>query len=1015
MRNKTAIILLSVVVALLCLYHLSFTFIARGVQNDAKAFASRGGTYSKSLEQRYLDSVYKAPVFNLLGKEFTFQEVKQHELGLGLDLKGGMHVTMEVSPVEIVQALSGYSKDPAFLKAIEKAKADQRNSQDRFTTLFGRAYEQIAPNGRLSTLFANASNRGRISYDTPNSEVLAMIDKEVDEAIDRSFDILRTRIDKFGTTQPNIQRLKGTGRIQIELPGVDNPERVRKLLQGTAQLEFLEVWTPEEFSPYFSQLNDFLVKQEEAKKLNGGKKDDVLKDAAAAKDPLTASADSAADPLAAAAATDSSAKDSAALAANTAKKDTAKAASDSLSKKSSSQLAELFTQMPYGIGSNLRDTARVNRLFKDPAVRAVFPSNMRFLWDVKPVKGNDGAEFLQLYAVKKGRDGKAPLTGDYVTDARQDFGQTGKPEVTMQMNSNGAKRWKKLTGDNIGRPVAIVLDDYVYSAPNVQSEIAGGSSSISGSFTVEEAQDLAQVLKAGKLPAPTRIVEEAVVGPSLGQEAINQGLLSAIAGFVLVVLFMVMYYNRGGMVADLALLINVFFILGILSQFNAALTLPGIAGIVLTMGMSVDANVLIFERIKEEMRGGMLFKDAIVKGYDKAFSSIFDSNLTTFLVASILFMFGSGPIKGFAITLMIGIACSFFTAVFITRLIIDWMANRGTVEKLNLNTIFSKQLFANANFPIVYKRKLAYMFSAGLITLGIIALVIKGGFNLGVDFKGGRSYVVQFNTPMVASDVRSALTDEFNGNAPEVKTFGADDRLKVTTSYLTDDESSEADTKVQGLLMKGLEKYGKADPQVLSTSKVGATMADDIQQTAFQSVLLSLVVIFLYILMRFRKWQFGLGAVVALFHDVLVVLSMIAIARLFDINFEIDQVMIAAILTIMGFSLTDTVVIFDRIREYLDRYRGQNVEEVINRSINSTFNRTIITSTTVFIVTLSLFIFGGEVMRGFSFALMMGVLFGTYSSIFIATPVVVDLLNKKDFETGPPVPVTPAPKVKATA
>ncbi len=980
MRNKTFIIGVAVVVALLCLYHLSFTFVARSVEKDAVQFATdESGNLDRRKQQQYLDSLYRVPVW--MG--FTFQEIKQHELGLGLDLKGGMHVTMEVSPVEIIQGLAGNSKNPQFLAALKKANERQRNSQESFVSLFGRAYEEEVPNGRLSAIFANNANKGRINYDTPNSDILAMLEGEVDEAIERSFDILRTRIDKFGTTQPNIQRQKGTGRIQIELPGVDNPARVRKLLQGTAELEFLEVYTTNEIAPYFNQLNDLLVKKEAASAIANN---NVLADATTTDTAATAETDLAAQ-----------------LSGETAGTDSATAQADSLNTKQSTLLADIFKFTYYGPAASLRDTSRVNRLLASNDVKGLFPSNMKFLWDAKPTTLNGqpgGEEILQLYAVKKGRGGKAPLTGEYITDARQDFGQTGQPEVSMTMNSTGAKRWKKLTGDNVGRNIAIVLDDNVYSAPTVNQEISGGSSSISGNFTIEEAQDLAQVLKAGKLPAPTRIVEEAVVGPSLGQEAISQGLLSTLGGLALVVLFMVMYYNRGGWIANFALLINVFFILGVLSQFGAALTLPGIAGIVLTLGIAVDANVLIFERIKEEMRQnpGMAVKDAIAKGYDRAFSSIFDSNVTSILVAIILYYFGTGPVKGFAITLIIGIVFSFLTAVYITRLILDWMAERGKADTLRLETPMSRSMYRRTNINFVGNRKKIYLFSGAVIAAGFIAAVINGGFDLGVDFKGGRSYVVQFDKEMVASDVRANLIDDLQGAGIEVKTYGAPDRLKITTSYLAEDESQEADETVKNALMGGLEEYSSLNPNVLSTAKVGATMADDIQRTSQVAIVLSILAIFLYILLRFRKWQYSFGAVVALTHDVIVVFAMIAIAGLFGFSFEIDQIMIAALLTLVGYSINDTVVVFDRVREEVALNPREPEESVVNRAINVTLSRTFVTSLTVFVVVVVLLIFGGEVMRGFAFALVVGVIFGTYSSICIATPLALDLMKKKKEE-----------------
>ncbi|GEO03111.1 protein translocase subunit SecDF [Adhaeribacter aerolatus] len=996
MRNKTVIFVLTVIVAALCLYYLSFSLVSRNVQQKAEAFATAAnGNVDINKKNAYLDSIRKEPVFNFLGAEYTYEEIQDSELGLGLDLKGGMHVTLEVSPIEIIKSMAGNSKDPSFLKALERAQQLQRNSQQNFTTLFAQAYREINPNGKLSAIFANAANKGRISFSSTNDQVIAEINKEVESAIDRSFNILRTRIDKFGVNQPNIQRLKGTGRIQIELPGVTDATRVRKLLQGMAKLEFWEVWTPEEFSPYFGQLNTYLAKQEAANKLNAPakKSTDALTGAAATKTPAI-------DPL-----TGKPVADSGATAATTAPADSTQA--DSLGANQSSLLARLFVPLPGGLGANLRDTARVNDLLNRSDVKAILPPNLKFLWGVKPIQSPDGKEYLELYAVKKGRDGKAPVTGEYISDARQDFDQTGKPEVTMAMNTTGARSWQRLTGANIGRQVAIVLDDYVYSAPVVQSEIAGGNSSISGNFTIEEAQDLANILKAGKMPAPTRIVEEAIVGPSLGKEAINQGLLSTLAGLVLVVFFMVFYYSKGGVVANLALLFNIFFILGILAQFNAALTLPGIAGIVLTIGMSVDANVLIFERIREELARGLTVRDAINKGYERAFSSIFDSNVTTLLAGIILYFFGSGPVKGFAITLMIGIATSFFTAVYISRLIIEWWISGKNGENMSFATGISKGLFKNFNFDFLKHRKVAYIGSATVITLGFVAMALQGGPNLGVDFKGGRSYVVQFDKAVPASDVRAALNDEFKDAGTEVKTYGASNRLKVTTSYLAEEEATEADVTVQTALQAGLKEYASLNPQILSSAKVGATVADDIQNTALIAVLLSFAGIFLYVMLRFRKWQYSLGGVVALIHDALMVIAFFAIARIFGLSYEMDQVFIASILTIIGFSINDTVVIYDRIREYLGNNPRMKMKDVINPALNDTLSRTIITSLTVLFVVVILFIFGGETLRGFSFAMLVGVISGIYSTLFIATPLLVDTTNDESNKPTAPASVTP--------
>ncbi|MFB9864992.1 protein translocase subunit SecDF [Rufibacter immobilis] len=976
MRNKGFILTLTVIVSALCLYYLSLSLVSRGVEKDATQFATAAnGNVDHYRRQAYLDSVWKTPVFNFLGAEYTYQEIKESELGLGLDLKGGMHVTLEVSPVEIIRAMAGNRKDVAFEQALARAQKLQATSQESFVDLFYRSYREIQPNSKLATLFANSTTRN-LSYNSSDQDVLKVINKEVDDAVARSFNILRTRIDKFGVNQPNIQHLKGTNRIQIELPGVDNPERVRKLLQGTANLEFWEVWNVQEFGPYFTQLNDYLVKQEAANKLKG----------TAPSSTLASAADTSANALTGAAGADTSA-----LAAQLSKPaDSAAAKNDSINPNQSSLLARLFTTLPGGLGTNVRDTAKVNALFAKSEVKALFPQNLKFLWGVKPIVANDGAEFLELYAIKKGRDGKAPLSGEYIADARQDYDQTGRPEITMSMNAAGSKKWQRLTGDNIGRQVAIVLDDYVYSAPVVQSEIAGGNSSISGSFTIEEAQDLANILKAGKMPAPTRIVEEAIVGPSLGQEAINQGLISSLAGMGLVVLFMFAYYSKGGLVANIALFFNIFFIIGILAQFGTALTLPGIAGMVLTMGMSVDANVLIFERIKEEMAAGLGIREAIQRGYSKAFSSIFDSNVTTLLAGIILYFFGSGPVKGFAITLMIGIATSFFSAVFISRLLVEWMTSGKDPKKLSLETPLSRNWFKNIKFDVLGNRKKAYIISTLFILFGIAAIFIKGELPLGVDFKGGRSYVVNFNAPVPASDVRSALDDEFEGAGTEVKTYGAANRLRVTTSYIAEDESTQADEKVQAALVKGLQEYSAQNPTIVSSAKVGATMADDIQKTAVIAVLLSFAGIFLYLAFRFSRWQYSLGGVIALIHDVLVVFSAFTIANLFGVSFEMDQVFIASILTIIGYSINDTVVVFDRIREYTQENPRIKFRDIVNPALNSTFSRTIITNLTVLLVVIVLFVFGGETLRGFSFAMLVGSLTGTYSTLFIAAPIVVD-------------------------
>ncbi|MEQ8360593.1 MAG: protein translocase subunit SecDF [Cytophagales bacterium] len=1011
MKNKGFVVALTIIITLLCIYYLSFTFVSRNVAKEATEYAKDStGTVDFGRKQKYLDSLWTAPVYNLLGLEFTLKEVKQTELNFGLDLQGGMHVTLEVSPIEIIKTMAGNSTDPKFNEALKNAREAQRNSQDKFIDLFYAEYQKINPGVKLSSYFSNTANRGRIDYSSSDDEVLKVVGAEIDDAIDRTFTILRTRIDKFGVTQPNIQQLEGTNRIQVELPGVDNPERVRKLLQGVAKLEFFEVYEPNEFIEFYVQANDYLVEKEKAEKAleegNNSKASELSAepgDLEISDEPLTLDIDDDMDDDPALLEDDTSEPVSDGLGFDE------DSSSDALALDSGTSAQDSLAQQEYsilltGVDPNSgrlffpgKDTAEINEIMRNPKIKAFFPPSLEFLWSVKPIGTSQaGEEIFELFPIRKGRNGKAPLEGDVITNANSDIAQDGRGyEINMQMNSRGAKVWKRLTAENIDRQIAIVLDNRVYSVPTVQNEIPGGRSAISGAFTLEESKDLANILKAGALPAPARIVEEAIVGSTLGDESIRQGITSILAGLVLVILFMVLYYNKGGLVADIALFINIFFILGILAQLNAALTLPGIAGIVLTIGMSIDANVLIFERIREELRAQKSLLNAIKLGYEKAFSSILDSNVTTFLTGVILYTFGSGPVKGFAVTLMIGIACSFFSAVFITRVIVEWMTRKNKEGGINFSTFISKNLLSDLNLNIIGKRKMAYIGSTILIIFGMSTIFLQNGLNLGVDFTGGRSFVVQFDEPVSVPDVRTNLSNSFDNASVEVKTYGSNNTIKITTGYLVDDESAEADEKVNASLMSGLDEYKDQNPKVLSSSKVGATIADDIKSTAQESVIFSLIVIFLYILIRFRKWQFGLGAIVALFHDVLVVLSMMSIMRLLGVAYEVDQVFIAAMLTIIGYSINDTVVVFDRVREYLQEHFKSNLAETLNLSINSTLNRTVMTSLTTLLVVLILFLFGGEALRGFSFALLIGILVGTYSSIFIATPIVVETSKKQ--------------------
>jgi len=980
MQNKGAIVFLTVIITALCLYYLSFTLISNGIQNKATAYATdASGNIDFAKKRAYLDSVWRLPVYNFLGASYTYQEVKETELGLGLDLQGGMHVTLEVSPVEIVKGIAGNPSNEAFNASVEEARVAAKTSNAKFVDLFYAAWQKNNPGKELSSIFATAANRGRISLESSDSEILSIIDTEVENAIDRSFNILRTRIDRFGTSQPNIQRIAGSGRIQIELPGADNQERVRNLLQGVAKLQFWEVLELNEYGGAIEEINKAWVADQ--------------------KNPGATATDTTA--------TDTTATDSL-------------SAEDSLRNALEKQLEQIEPLNPnsgvsplvalmkanYGLVYDVRDTVIINRILKNERYQSFLPKDLKLLWSIKPTKADDGTEILELYGIKlkKGSD-EAPLEGDVVTDARQTLDQTSQPAVSMQMNADGARKWRNLTAENVGRRIAVVLDDYVYTAPMVNGEIPNGQSEISGNFTLLEAQDLANILKSGSLPAPTQIVEESIIGPTLGKEAQNQGIISMIAGLALVVLFMVAYYAKGGLVAVAALVFNIFFILGILAQLGTALTLPGIAGIVLTMGMSIDANVLIFERIKDELKNGVNLLSAINAGYNKAFSAILDGNVTTFLTGAILYALGQGPVKGFAIVLMIGIACSFFSSVFITRVIISWMTKKGDKSSISFATSFAKNSLSALNIDFMSKRKIAYIASTSIIVIGL-GLAVVNGLKLGVDFTGGRSYVVAFNQPMVPSDLKVGLDGEFDGSV-EVKTYGSNNILKVTTSYLINEDDDASNKEVESKVKEGIAavtgftfvenaaQVGDKQFSITGSSKVGATVANDIKASSLEAMILALIAIFLYILMRFRKWQFSLGAIVALAHDALFVIAAFSIAGTFGGSFEIDQVFIAAILTVIGYSINDTVIIYDRIRENVENRGSRHLIKVFNDSINETLSRTLITSFTTLIVVIVLLFFGGEVLRGFSFALFVGITVGTFSSIYIATPIVVDLMKKE--------------------
>ena len=975
MQNRTGILILTGVITAICIYFLSFTFVSRNIKADAEAYATtKDGQVDRNKKQHYLDSLWKEPVY--LGS--TLQEVTERELGLGLDLQGGMHVVLEVSPVEILRSLSGNNRDPKFNQALKQALDDQKTSTTPFVDLFVSNFKKIAPDTKLATVFATSANRSKINYQSTDTEVQKLLTNEVNDATTRAFQIIQARVDKFGVANPNIQRLPGSGRIQIELPGVENPERIRRLLTGAAKLEFTEVYRLNELAPAIEGMGAYLLQEETARKA-------ALKTTA---------------PTAGTAPKGTSSLES--QLAQGAKKDSTAAGDTAAAAAQGTALTQLF--LPVGqdqLGVYLKDTARANDVLNAPDVKGLFPSDAVFAWDRKPFKATDGKEILPLYFIKK-PGGRSPLEGDVITDATSDYDDRGRPEVTMNMNAEGARKWRNLTAANVNRPVAILLDNLVYTAPNVQNEIPNGRSSISGNFTIEETKDLANVLKAGKLPAPTNIVEESIVGATLGSEAVSAGVLSSIVGILLVLAFVVFYYNRAGLIADLALVVNLFFLLGVMASLGAVLTMPGIAGIVLSIGMAVDANVLIFERIKEELAEGKGFKQAVGDGFKNALSSIIDSNVTTFLTGIVLFAFGTGLILGFATTLIIGILTSLFAAIFITRLILEYYIRNG--KTLSFSSTWAKNLFADSNFDFVSRRKLYYTVSSVIIAAGVLSAVFRG-FGLGVDFKGGRSYVIRFEKAVSTDEVRNSLENVL-GASPEVKTYGGtgigSNQVKITTPYLIDDNSQGADKRAEATIYKGLSSIKGNPARIESSQKVGPTIANDILTSALWSILLAVAVVFAYILIRFKRLAFGYGAVVAMFHDVLIILAIFTFFNgILPFSLDVDQAFVGALLTIMGYSMNDTVVVFDRVREYLNENRGKNesIPSIINNALNSTLSRTAVTGFSTILVLLVLFIFGGETIRGFSFAMLIGVIVGTYSSLFVATPIVVDALSR-DQEKG---------------
>jgi SecD/SecF fusion protein len=1027
MQNKGAIRLFAIVFALVSLYQLSFTFVVWNTEKDARAYAQE----DSKKERAYLDSMATEPVFDILVKEYTYSEAKARELNLGLDLKGGMNVILEVSVHDVLKALSRNSRNPLFNEALDAALEKQKNSQSDFITIFSNEFARIkgeqGSTVKLSDpdIFGNRDLKDKVTFEMTDEEVMVVIREEAEGAIDRAFTVLRARIDKFGVAQPNIQRMEGTGRILVELPGVKEPERVKRLLQSTAQLEFWETYENAEVLGYLSAANERLKDLIEAPERNSDSEEVVSADEIIPADDNQAEFE---ELLSTEEVEDTTGSEISELLE---KGDSVVATADSAAIDPAGEFQPLFEKLlvnvdfETGIAGQgpvvgfvaIKDTATVMEYLTRREIKEIVPPELRyikFLWAVNSAEEDN--TYMRLIAIKSNREDVAELQGDAVVDAVQDYDNYGKPSITMRMNNRGAVTWAKITSENIDRSVAVVLDDYVYSFPTVNDEIKNGVSTISGQFTIKQAKDLANILKAGKLPAPARIIQADVVGPSLGQEAIKAGLNSFLIALFVVLLYMIFYYNRAGLVSDIALLVNMFYILGVLSSLGAVLTLPGIAGIVLTIGMAVDANVLIYERIREELALGKGIKLAIKDGYRHAYAAIIDANITTLLTGVILYVFGTGPIRGFATTLIIGILTSLFSAIFITRIIYErWMEKK---RPISFSTKLTEGAFKKVNIDFLGKRKLYYMISGIIIVIGVVSLFTKG-LNLGVDFTGGRSYQVRFDQPVNTNDVAKALEVVFVDEdglqmRPEVKTFGGSNQVRITTKYRIEERGMEVDEDVQAKLFSGLEPifvesisqeefFNDAEDKnrgLMSSTLVGPTIADDIRNAAFWSVLMSLVVIFLYILARFSRWQFSLGAVAAVFHDVLIVLSLFSIFYgILPFSLEIDQAFIAAILTVIGYSLNDTVVVFDRIRERLRENRKKPFEEVVNKALNSTLSRTINTSLTTLFVLLVIFVFGGENIRGFMFALVVGVIVGTYSSVCIATPVMVDSLPKADKES----------------
>ena len=999
MQNKGIVKFIAIVLILVCCFYLSFSFVTRYHENKAAAMGEEAG-------QEYLDSIMNEKVYCGI---YSFKQCREMEIGLGLDLKGGMNVILEVSVPDVVDVLADHKTDAAYKKSMEEAKKEEETSQDDFISLFIKAWKKNSNGRPLAAVFATQQMKGKVSTQSSDSEVESALRAEVQSAVDNSFNVVRNRIDKFGVVQPNIQKLEGqSGRIMVEMPGIKEPERVRKLLQGSANLEFWETYNSQEIYPLLAQLNQKYA-------ITGGDAEEAVAD--------TTATEATADTTAVAATNDLAAK----LAAN--KKD-AKAADAKAKAEALKQnpLFAVFQPVPQGLAivgyANARDTADVNKVIYSDIARQVLPAECKLRWGAKAEDfggENTKGDIFALYALKVTEpSGRAPLEGDVITSSKDDFDQMGHPSVSMQMNSDGARRWSQITKQNIGRGVAIVLDDAVYSAPRILTQIDGGNSQITGNFTIEDTKDLANTLNSGKMPAPTRIVQEEVVGPSLGAQSIKQGVISFIVAFVLLMVYMIMLYGFiPGILADIALLFNLFFTLGILTSFQAALTMPGIAGIVLTLGTAVDANVLIYERIKEELKRGLGMKEAITKGYSNAFSAIFDSNVTSLITGFILLFFGTGPVKGFATTWIIGIFCSFFTAVFLTRLVYENRLKKDKWLGLTFATAYSKNLMQNAKYNFMGMYKKSFAIWGVFAVLFCISFAVRG-LSQSIDFTGGRNYVVTLDKEVAVEQVRQALAGAFVNTVGEnagkeantsVIALGTDGKtIRVSTNWDIESNNPNVDDEAETILYNALKRGGfvsqakvedfknpdvREGGSIISSAKVGPAVAKDITHGAIYSVVIALFAIFIYILIRFRKWQFSLGATVALALDALVVIGCYsALWGILPMSLEIDQVFIGAILTVIGYSINDKVVVLDRIRENFQLYGKRDRQQLFNDSLNQTLARTINTSVTTLIVLLCIFILGGDSIRSFSFAMILGVVFGTLSSLFIAAPTAFLLMGR---------------------